>query len=70
MQTKVFEPMKKKVVNLQVMGSSAVLTGEVVYVGEDYLLLSTKKSCRQHVDADKVVSVWMEDDKPVEENTQ
>jgi hypothetical protein len=68
MQTTLFHGnLKGKEINLQVMGSSAALTGKLVSVGENHLVLSTKKSCKHYVDADKVVGFWMADDAPAEE---
>jgi len=66
MQTKVFETMKRKSATVQVMGSSALIAGEVVYIGENYVVLSTKKSCKQFIDADKIISCWLNEDLPVE----
>jgi hypothetical protein len=66
MQTKVLEPMKKKMVHLSVVGKSALVSGEMVYVGENYVVLSTKKSCKHYVDADKIVDFFADEDKPVE----
>ena len=72
MQTTLFHGnLKGKEINLTVMGSSAVLTGKLVSVGENHLVLSTKKSCKHYVDANRVIGFYMSDDKPsVEEETK
>jgi hypothetical protein len=68
MQTTLFHGnLKGKEINLQVMGSSAALTSKLVSVGENHLVLSTKKSCKYYLDADKIVGFWSADDAPVAE---